>query len=345
MANKKPLYIENGIIQEYGPGDTIPATIAPGSGGGGGGGGPSWANGSGERRFLVAVVAVSGNGDATRLLTPVPQDSFYWPSGTGTRSLTFKFPEAISLKGLGFLQNNNSTNGTWTLEGSIDGLTFVEIIDDFVLGGASYGPMFLPPTGIYAREFENSGSYQYYRLSLNAGQSTSSSPYVQQVLFNCDPIVSVPLPPPDPDAANAWRIRLAPSVNNWGGSYIGIAELQFKDALGNIISTGGVPSSTRDINHLWTAARAFDGITDQPDNGWMPTDFGNASTADWLMYQKTSAWRPAQLTVFPPVNHTNSFIEEFAVEYSSDGGASWGTLTTITTASPVATVGQTFTLP
>lgn len=36
MANKKPLYIENGRIQEYGAGDTISSTIAPGSGGSGG---------------------------------------------------------------------------------------------------------------------------------------------------------------------------------------------------------------------------------------------------------------------------------------------------------------------
>lgn len=36
MANKKPLYIENGRIQEYGSGDTIDPSIAPGSGGGGG---------------------------------------------------------------------------------------------------------------------------------------------------------------------------------------------------------------------------------------------------------------------------------------------------------------------
>lgn len=45
MANKKPLYIENGRIQEFGAGDTISASIAPGSGGGGGGGGmsPFWA--------------------------------------------------------------------------------------------------------------------------------------------------------------------------------------------------------------------------------------------------------------------------------------------------------------
>lgn len=318
------------------------------SGGGGGGGGPSWANGSGERRFLVSVVAVSGSGDATSLLTTTPQASFYWPSGTGTRSLTFKFPEAISLKGLGFLQNNNSANGTWTLEGSVDGSTFVEIIDDFALGGPSYGPMFSPPTGIYAREFENNDSYSYYRLSLNAGQSTSSSPYVQQVLFNCDPIVSVPLPPPDPNAANAWRVLFPPKTGvastNWGGNWVGFAEIQFKDILDTILSVGGVAAASRQLDGNWAASEAFDGITNVSDNGWIPSEWASMS-GDWISYTLATKWKPAKITVFPPYNHVTSFARQILVQYSSDGGVTWVTYgSPIDTSSPVAGVGQTFTL-
>lgn len=53
MANKKPLYIENGRIQEYGSGDTIDPSIAPGSGGGGGGK-PWWFNPPLSRDFTTA---------------------------------------------------------------------------------------------------------------------------------------------------------------------------------------------------------------------------------------------------------------------------------------------------
>lgn len=189
MADKKPLYIENGRIQEYGSGDTISTAIAPGTGGGGGGGGPAWSNGSGERRFLIQAAATGGSsGVVGAMLSAVPTNAFYWSSGTATKTLTFIFPSANIVTGIGFSQSDGSANGTWTVEGSNDGVAWASIITNYVFGGPSYGPTFTPPGFMSIREFSNGGSYLQYRLTLNAGSATSLGPYVQQVFFKCEPI-------------------------------------------------------------------------------------------------------------------------------------------------------------
>lgn len=189
MANKLPLYFENGRIQQFGFGDTISAAIAPGSGGGGGGGGPSWANGAGERRFLVKATASGGStGNPGQTLSAATINEFYWTTGSTTKSLIYEFPSPINITGISFSQSSNAANGIWTLAASTDGTSWTNIITDYVLGGSSYGPLFVPPGNMYAREFSNSNSYKYYRLTLNSGQSTSNGPYIQQVLFKCEVI-------------------------------------------------------------------------------------------------------------------------------------------------------------
>lgn len=159
---------------------------AAANGSGGGGGGASWANGSGPRSFLiVATAAGSSSGDPQRTLEGQPVSSFYWTSGSTLKTLTFQFPAANVVTGLATRQDTNTANGIWTIEGSDDNVTYTPIITDFVWGGAPYGPFATPGNPLYAREFANGTAYVYYRLRLNVGQSTSSVPYVTEVLFKC----------------------------------------------------------------------------------------------------------------------------------------------------------------
>lgn len=188
MADKKPLYIENGRIQEYGAGDTISTIIAPGTGGGGGGGGPAWSNGSGERRFLIMVVGGGDfTGDPSAMLSASPSNNFYWATGAMLRRLVFTFPSPNIITGIAFSQNDPTENAVWSVAGSNDGVSFTTIISDFVLGGAPYGPYFPPTQPIYARQFTNTTPYRHYRLQRASGP-TSNTPYVTQVMFKCEPI-------------------------------------------------------------------------------------------------------------------------------------------------------------
>lgn len=156
---------------------------------GGGGGGPSWSNGCTERRFLIESTATGGStGLPGNALSAGPISNFYWNTGTATKTLTWEFTSPNIVQGLAISQNVATANGTWTIEGSNDGSTWTSIIADYVLGGTSYGPGFVPPGNLFAREFANSTAYLYYRMVLNSGQSTSNVPYVTQIMFKCEPL-------------------------------------------------------------------------------------------------------------------------------------------------------------
>lgn len=159
------------------------------AGGGSGGVEPAWHYGSGERRFLVKPTASGANNNGYALLSATPSNVFYWNSGTAAKYLKFEFPASILLTGFGLTQDKIDANGEWTLAGSDNDSTWTDIIADYVLGGSSYGPGFTPPGFSYLREFTNSTRYKFYRLALNAGQSTTNNPYLTQALFKCEPIL------------------------------------------------------------------------------------------------------------------------------------------------------------
>lgn len=161
-------------------------------------------------------------------------------------------------------------------------------------------------------------------------------------------ISSPPGPPPDPDNATAWRVIYPPKLGtgstNWGGNWVGYAEVQFKNSSDVIISTGGGAISSRQLDGNWNETEAFDGITNQPDNGWIPSTW-SAMSEDWIGYIRSIPWKPHKLTLFPPYNHPTSFARQVVVQYSSDGGSTWTDYgLPIDTASPTAGVGQTFTI-
>lgn len=147
-----------------------------------------------------------------------------------------------------------------------------------------------------------------------------------------------------PEPAYIWRIIFPFDVGNYSGAtYIGFGEVKFEDSVGTLLSTGGTPRASRQLDSNWPASEAFDGTTNASDNGWLPSTFANTNL-DWIGYQLGTQWQPAQVTVFPPYNFPTSFPTKFAVQFSNDGGLNWSTVGTYTTTTPSAGVGQTIVL-
>lgn len=175
----------DGVDVVENPSGTAEVTIS--GGGDGGSRESSWYLGQGERRFLIRATSVGGaGGNIQNTLGATPTNDFWWGAGTGTRTAVFDFQTPRVVTGLSASQNNNTANGTWTISGSNDNTTWTDIITDYVQGGTPYGPLGIGANFIYAREFYNTVAYRYYRLSLNAGSSTSTSPYVQQYIFKVE---------------------------------------------------------------------------------------------------------------------------------------------------------------
>lgn len=151
---------------------------------------PSWSYGNGFRANVMGITSSGGSTNSPyNLLMSGAANQFFWANGSTTKTLQFEFPTANRLTGIAFLQSGTNANGTWTLSGSNDGSAWTDIITDYVLGGTAYTPYAFTGVEIaYIREFTNATAYKYYRLVLNGGQSTSSTPYVRLMLLKCQPI-------------------------------------------------------------------------------------------------------------------------------------------------------------
>lgn len=170
-------------------------TPETGDGGGSSGGGgdlpASWSFGAGDRRTLIGVTCTGGSsGDPTSSLHSSRVNDFYFNAGTTTKVLTFDFRKPLLVQGFATMMDTQQSNGTWTIAGSNDGAAWTDIINDYVMGGAPYGPVRgVDNTGrTYVREFDNNTPYRYIRLTLNAGQSTNNSNYVQHFFFKQQPL-------------------------------------------------------------------------------------------------------------------------------------------------------------
>jgi hypothetical protein len=166
-----------------------------GSSGGGGAAAPSWTYGVSDRRSFILVTATGGNGgDPSLSLGNALHNSFFWGSGSATKTLVFRFPSANIVNGFGVFQTSNTAaNGIWTIAGSNDGISYTNIITDYRWGGTAYNaassPVITPiPSPGYVREFTNTTAYSYYRLTLNGGESTSNSAFVSWFIFKMQPL-------------------------------------------------------------------------------------------------------------------------------------------------------------
>jgi hypothetical protein len=121
-----------------------------------------------------------------------------------------------------------------------------------------------------------------------------------------------------------WRVL----ITNANSSFAGITELQFYDANGNYLSTGGTPTSLSSFGSpTYDADKAFNNnFTDFWISGAAPT----VGTPQWIRYQFST---PADITVvrMVPRNATNA-PTSFKIQYS-DNGTVWTDATTINTGS------------
>jgi hypothetical protein len=161
----------------------------PSGGGGGGTAATNWSNGIGNRSFLIGSSAVSCSGPLASSLGNAPVSGFFFNGGTGPRSVLFQFPAANIVDGFGVFSSTTTANGIWTFEGSPDNVTWTTITSSFTIGGTPYYPFLAaPPASAYVATLTNTTAYVYYRLSLNTGQSSSSTPYINWFIFRCQPI-------------------------------------------------------------------------------------------------------------------------------------------------------------
>lgn len=109
MADVKPLCIKDGRIQQYGAGDTISSTIAPGSGGGGGGGGRNvyaWA-------YITYVSST---------LTIVASHNIASATRTATGRFTFSFTTPLPSLNVGYVAGGRfgNNNDAWSAFPGLD---------------------------------------------------------------------------------------------------------------------------------------------------------------------------------------------------------------------------------
>lgn len=191
-AIRKASSSQFGIVKVDGVTITEVGGVITAVGGGGGVAGPAWILGQGfERRPIIAVSAAGGSsGSASSILAATDTNSFFWSSGSTTKTLLFQFPSLNRVTGFGVVQSGATANGTWTIGGSTDNVTYVTLDNNYVWGGTPYIPSGGAVTGnIYYKEFTNPNKYLYYRLTLNSGQSTSSGPNINNVGFKCETLV------------------------------------------------------------------------------------------------------------------------------------------------------------
>lgn len=143
----------------------------------------SWSYGTSERRFLMSVSASgSYSGNPNQSLAGSPQNSFFWGGSSGAQSLTFDFLSPKIVERLGVVQDNTTSQGTWTAEGSPDNSTWTSLAT-----GLSWAPVNTNGLNIANFNLNNATAYRYYRLRKTAG-STSDSPFVNWLIFKCEPL-------------------------------------------------------------------------------------------------------------------------------------------------------------
>jgi hypothetical protein len=128
--------------------------------------------GSGFRKKEITTTITGGlyTGDPQEMLNGYPVSGFFWSSSAAARSIKWTFPEAVRMTGIFFVQDNGTSNGSWQMAGSNDGVSWTDLGSPFAWGSDTEGT------------WTNTNYYTQYRLTLDSG-STSSSPYCQSVFF------------------------------------------------------------------------------------------------------------------------------------------------------------------
>ncbi len=172
--------LRNGTVGTLSSGTVYVFGLICGGGGGGGGGGGTnearWYRGSGPFNEVCVATATGGSsGDPNNSLNGIPTNSFFWNSGTATKTLTFDFDRSgtdVNISGVFARQSTTASQGTWQLAWSNDNITYNNVGATFDYGGA---------LAVY-RTIENNNYARYWRCTLVSG-SSSNAPFITQYGF------------------------------------------------------------------------------------------------------------------------------------------------------------------
>src|SRR5688572_28905314 len=141
----------------------------------------SYANsgGTGDRRSIIGITAVGGNGDNTAygLINGNTSDSIFYLNVTTGCSIEFFFNTRKIIDEAKFYQSGSQSHGTWKWQGSNDRSSWTDIGSTFTLGGAT--------TQTFTSLSGNTTGYQFYRILQTAG-NTSNGPYIQEFEFKIE---------------------------------------------------------------------------------------------------------------------------------------------------------------
>lgn len=153
-----------------------------GGSGGGGGSSTSYSNpgGTGARSGIITLstggpaggFGFGGTGDINDLIDGTLNDETWFGNNETLKWIRFDFGTAKVIDEFKWYQDNATSQGTWSWEGSNDGTSFTTIGASFTLGGAV----------ICTVARTNSTAYRYYRLIETPG-ATSNSPFIREIEF------------------------------------------------------------------------------------------------------------------------------------------------------------------
>lgn len=148
---------------------------AASNGSAGGGGTDLWvpipqAMGAGAGNAIASAVG-SFSGTPGNSIGFYYIDSFFWTTTSGSQDFIIDMGGLQALKGIMPIQSGATAQGTWSISGSTNGVSYTTLGTGFNWANI-YNPM----------TFANTTAYRYYKLSKTAG-STNSSPYQRMFMI------------------------------------------------------------------------------------------------------------------------------------------------------------------
>lgn len=140
--------------------------------------------------------------------------------------------------------------------------------------------------------------------------------------------------------ASRWRVRaLNFNPANTAGSTVGLNELEFRNAAGVNVATGGTASASSVNGGSYPASNAFDGSN---STAWYSQNGRNVG--EWIAYQFTTPATIYSIRMKAPPGFPQGAAIDWVVEVSDDG-ISWSPVAAITASAWADGIWQTFTIP
>lgn len=131
---------------------------------------------------------------------------------------------------------------------------------------------------------------------------------------------------PPPVGVAYSRFRINTTAIQPGGDFLGAAEIYLRDAIGTDLTSGtpsGITASASSTFSGYPASDAF--IPNLNYFGWL----NDGGATAWLRATFTVARDVRSLTISQRLNESDRMPKDFTIEYSDDGGATWGIALTV----------------